>query len=120
LSVATVTAWVPADGSLLVRLVRNLVDNALRHARRAVRVVVTCEGAEALVRVWNDGPPIPDDDLERIFQPFTRLDEARASDDGGAGLGLSIARQVAEVHGGSLVAEPCTDGASFVARLPLA
>mgnify|MGYP001168467129 FL=1 len=120
LSVVVTEAWVVADAALLVRLVRNLVDNAVRHARLRAEVSVTIEGDMAHLRVSNDGEPIPEQDLARIFEPFTRLDEARANDDGGAGLGLSIARSVAEVHGGTLLAEPCAEGATFVATLPLA
>lgn len=120
LSVVVTEAWVVADAALLVRLVRNLVDNAVRHARLRAQVSVTIEGDMAHLRVSNDGEPIPEQDLARIFEPFTRLDEARANDDGGAGLGLSIARSVAEVHGGTLLAEPCAEGATFVATLPLA
>lgn len=120
LTVEVGEAWVAADASLLVRLVRNLVDNAMRHAVRRIRVAVAVEDAQAVLRVWNDGPAVPEAERERIFEPFTRLDEARASDDGGAGLGLSIARRVAEVHGGTLTVDPSAEGAQFVARLPLA
>ena len=74
----------------------------------------------ARVRVWNDGAPIPEAERERIFEPFTRLDEARTTDEGGAGLGLSIARRVTELHGGSLVVGSTESGAEFVATLPLA
>ena len=119
-AVRVAEAWVAADPALLVRLVRNLVDNATRHARTAVTVTVDAEDFVAQLRVWNDGAPIPEAERERVFEPFTRLDEARATDEGGAGLGLSIARRVAEMHGGSLVVEPCDDGAAFLASLPLA
>ena len=120
LSVDSGVAWVAADAALLVRLVRNLVDNALRHAHTAVRVIVGSEGEVARLRVWNDGAPIPEADRERIFEPFTRLDEARTTDEGGAGLGLSIARRVTELHGGSLIVGATDAGAEFVATLPLA
>ena len=74
----------------------------------------------ARVQVHNDGEPVPVDQLEHIFEPFTRLDDARTRDEGGAGLGLSIARRIAEVHGGSLIAAPVTDGATFVLDVPVA
>lgn len=113
-------AWVAADSALLLRLVRNLVDNSLRHARSAVRITVGTDGDAARLRVWNDGVAIPESDRERIFEPFTRLDEARTTDEGGAGLGLSIARRVTEMHGGTLVVGASETGAEFVATLPLA
>lgn len=109
-----------ADPALMVRLMRNLVDNGLRHARASVRVTVDGNGATARLRVWNDGAPIPAAERERIFQPFTRLDEARARDEGGAGLGLSIARRIAEMHGGSIAVEGLDEGAAFVVLLPVA
>ena len=115
---------VAGDAALLVRLLRNLVDNALRHAAARVEVTVASDGADpvrsATIRVWNDGEAVPDVDRERVFLPFTRLDSSRASDAAGAGLGLSIARRIAEVHGGTLTVEPSPHGALFVARLPVA
>ena len=119
-TVESSSAWVSADAALLVRLLRNLVDNALRHAITAVRITVGTEGDVARLRVWNDGASIPVAERERIFEPFTRLDEARTADEGGAGLGLSIARRVTELHGGSLVVGATDEGAEFVATLPLA
>lgn len=113
-------AWVAADSALLVRLVRNLVDNSLRHAHEEVRITVGIDGDVARLRVWNDGVAIPEADRDRIFEPFTRLDEARTTDEGGAGLGLSIARRVTELHGGTLVVGASASGAEFVATLPLA
>jgi signal transduction histidine kinase len=112
--------WVSADAALMVRLVRNLVDNALRHAQLSVHITVGVESGSACLRVWNDGAAIPLADRERIFEPFTRLDEARTTDEGGAGLGLSIARRAAELHGGSLVIGSTDTGAEFIAVLPLA
>ncbi|MCY7301326.1 MAG: HAMP domain-containing histidine kinase [Ilumatobacteraceae bacterium] len=119
-TVESSSAWVAADAALLLRLVRNLVDNALRHAHQAVRITVGVEGDAARMRVWNDGAPIPEGDRDRIFEPFTRLDEARTTDEGGAGLGLSIARRVTELHGGTLVVGSSDTGAEFIASLPLA
>ncbi|MEV0613573.1 ATP-binding protein [Nonomuraea sp. NPDC050404] len=99
----------------LDRLVTNLADNAVRHAASTVRVRVAVEGSEAVLEVHDDGPGIPVDQREAVFDRFTRLDEARARDAGGAGLGLPIARDIALLHKGSLV---YTD-AGFVARFPL-
>ncbi|MBT2226499.1 HAMP domain-containing histidine kinase [Nonomuraea sp. NEAU-A123] len=99
----------------LARLVTNLVDNAVRHAATVVRVRVHEEDGQAVLRVLDDGPGIPEGQREAVFDRFTRLDEARARDVGGAGLGLPIARDIASLHGGTLVAEE----GGFIARFPL-
>jgi signal transduction histidine kinase len=96
------------------RLVTNLVDNAVRHAATSVEVVVRREAAHAVLEVLDDGPGIPADQREAVFDRFTRLDEARARDAGGSGLGLAIARDIATLHQGTLRA---VDG-GFVARFP--
>ena len=70
---------------------------------------------DAVLTVADDGPGIPADERERVFQRFTRLDDARSAD-GGAGLGLAIARDIAERHGGTLTLD---DGSRFVLRLPV-
>ncbi|MFF0009880.1 sensor histidine kinase [Streptomyces sp. NPDC005374] len=104
----------------LERVLGNLLDNAQRHARSAVTVTVRRDGAWAVVEVADDGDGVPPADLERIFERFVRLDEARARDDGGAGLGLAIARDVAARHGGTLtVRDAPTGGALFELRLPV-
>ncbi|MBN6050378.1 HAMP domain-containing histidine kinase [Nonomuraea sp. RK-328] len=88
----------------LSRLVTNLLDNARRHAETTVTVRVRPGDGVAMLEVLDDGPGIPPEHREAVFDRFTRLDEARARDDGGAGLGLPIARDIAGLHGGSLVA----------------
>ncbi|MGW5686563.1 ATP-binding protein [Nonomuraea sp. NPDC003754] len=98
----------------LSRLVTNLVDNAVRHAATAVEVRAYEKDGEAVLEVLDDGPGIPPEHREAVFDRFTRLDEARARDGGGAGLGLSIARDIATLHGGTLAVR---DG-GFVARFP--
>jgi signal transduction histidine kinase len=98
----------------LDRLVTNLVDNALRHASTRVLVRVRTDGDRAVLQVHDDGPGIPPEQREAVFDRFTRLDEARARDAGGAGLGLSIARDIALLHGGTLTAED----AGFIATFP--
>jgi signal transduction histidine kinase len=101
-------------------VVRNLVDNARRHARTVVAVELTGmpEGG-ALLTVADDGPGVPESDRERVFERFVRLDEARSRADGGAGLGLAIVRAVVAAHGGTV---RCTraesGGARFEVRLP--
>ncbi|MDK1346455.1 HAMP domain-containing sensor histidine kinase [Streptomyces sp. 378] len=105
----------------LGRVLANLLDNAERHARSAVTVSVRRAGDRAVVGVADDGDGVPEGDRERIFERFVRLDDARSRDDGGAGLGLAIARDVAVRHGGTLTAgRGPAGGALFELRLPLA
>ncbi|MBL1102225.1 sensor histidine kinase [Streptomyces coffeae] len=120
--VPVVTELSPAEvtGSRgqLSRVLGNLVDNAQRHARGEVRVSVRTEGGRAVLAVADDGGGVPEGERERIFERFVRLDEGRSRDDGGAGLGLAIARDVAERHGGTLtVREGPGGGALFELRL---
>jgi signal transduction histidine kinase len=100
----------------LVRVVRNLVDNADRHAATLVSLSLTTDDDEARLLVADDGPGIPLADRERVFERFTRLDDARARSSGGTGLGLPIARQILLAHGGTIEA---TDEGLLV-RLPSA
>ncbi|WP_431920706.1 ATP-binding protein [Nonomuraea jabiensis] len=99
----------------LDRLVTNLADNAVRHASSTVRVRVHAEEDQAVLQVQDDGPGIPPEQREAVFARFTRLDEARARDAGGAGLGLPIARDIAHLHGGTLVYAD----SGFIAKFPL-
>ncbi|MEV4450667.1 ATP-binding protein [Streptomyces mirabilis] len=105
----------------LVRLLTNLLDNAQRHADRRIELVLTADpdAGLAVLEVTDDGPGIPEADRERVFERFTRLDDARSRDLGGAGLGLAIARDIAHQHQGTLRVEPHPYGAGIVARLPL-
>lgn len=114
-------ATVRGDPGQLGRVVRNLLDNAVRHATSAVAVALRVEGDEAVLVVTDDGPGIPAERVEEAFERFTRLDEARSADDGGTGLGLAIVRDVVEGHGGSVTIDPeHRSGARLVVRLPLA
>jgi signal transduction histidine kinase len=99
-----------ADPDRIGQVLRNLLDNAIRHARSSVRVSLTATGEEAVVAVDNDGPPVPEADRARVFDRFVRLDETRDRDTGGAGLGLAIAADIARAHGGSLTAGEADDG----------
>ncbi len=106
------------DPVALGQVVRNLLDNAVRHARSRVTVELHPAGpggGEVVLVVSDDGPGIPPEERERVFERFVRLDEARARDAGGSGLGLAIVRSVVEAHGGSVTVQ---DGARFVVRLP--
>ena len=114
-------ARVRGDARLLGQLVRNLADNAARHARSAVAIGVTGRGAEVLLTVDDDGAGVPPDERDRIFERFVRLDEARARDAGGSGLGLAIVRAIAEAEGGGVrVEDSPLGGARFSVVLPAA
>jgi len=113
---------VAVDPRAVRRAVANLVANAARHAAGEVVVRVTSEPGGAVLDVLDDGPGIPPADRERVFERFTRLDDARDRDAGGTGLGLSIARAAVERDRGSVRAEepPGGRGALLRVRLPLA
>ncbi|UKF24084.1 MULTISPECIES: sensor histidine kinase [Clavibacter] len=115
-------ARVDGDARLLALAVRNLAENAARHAASTVTVTTaaTVEGVE--LAVDDDGLGIPAAERERVLDRFVRLDEGRDRDSGGSGLGLAIVRAVAEAHGGSARVEeaPGGGGARVVLRLPAA
>jgi len=96
----------PVDGDpdALSRIVRNLVDNAARHAAGRVALSLGEEDGRVVLTVDDDGPGIPEADRERVFERFVRLDGARARDDGGSGLGLAIVAELVAAHGGTVVA----------------
>ncbi|MGW4627001.1 ATP-binding protein [Streptomyces rubiginosohelvolus] len=103
----------------LSRVIGNLLDNAQRHAEGGVAVSVAADGRGVRVEVRDDGAGVPEDERERIFERFVRLDDARSRDDGGAGLGLAIARDVAARHGGTLTVHRAAEGgAAFRLWLP--
>ncbi|MFI7290247.1 sensor histidine kinase [Streptomyces anulatus] len=103
----------------LSRVIGNLLDNAQRHAEGSVAVSVAADGRGVRVEVRDDGAGVPEDERERIFERFVRLDDARSRDDGGAGLGLAIARDVASRHGGTLTVHRAAEGgAAFRLWLP--
>lgn len=122
----------------LGRVVRNLVENAARHATSTVVVELRSDGDEVELVVADDGPGIPPEDRQRVFDRFTRLDEGRSRDHGGFGLGLAIAREVVLAHGGRIWVDDvppavatvpgavrhhdgtrAAGGARFVVRLPV-
>ncbi|MGW5381779.1 sensor histidine kinase [Nocardia sp. NPDC003963] len=106
--------------SQIGRVLGNLVDNAQRHAATAVRVTLKRRGGRAVLAVADDGPGVPEADRERIFQRFVRLDDARSRDDGGAGLGLAIVRDVVQRHEGTIRVESAdSGGARFVVEFRL-
>ena len=112
-------ARVLGDQQSLGQALRNVVDNAARHARTTVRLVLTVTATDAIVWVDNDGPTIPVEDRERVFERFVRLDEARTRDVGGSGLGLAISRAALRAHGGDARVVDGPDGwCRFELRLP--
>ncbi|MEV5745231.1 DUF4153 domain-containing protein [Microbispora rosea] len=124
-----------ADGALLAQVLANLLDNAVRHSPSGgtVRVEARPSGANLEISVVDDGPGIPQAERARVFERFSRLDAGRAADAGGAGLGLAIAKEIVELHGGSIaVSDPApairraagrgretTPGCRMVVVLPL-
>jgi signal transduction histidine kinase len=103
------------------RVLRNLLDNAQRHAKDMVRIEVSRNGSHAEMAIVDDGEGIAEADRERVFQRFTRLDTSRSRGQGGTGLGLSIVRDIVEAHEGSIrVVGSAEGGARFVLHLPLA
>ncbi|MCB9751632.1 MAG: HAMP domain-containing protein [Myxococcales bacterium] len=112
-----------ADATLLERLLSNLLSNARRACPDGEIVVLARRHADHTELAVEDcGPGIAPEDREVIFEPFHRLDRARARDEGGVGLGLHLCRQIAHAHGGTIVAEDRRDGgpgARLVFRVPL-
>jgi len=113
-------ARIRGDLSGISRLVRNLLDNATRHARSQVLVTSTASATAVTLTVEDDGPGVPVADRSRVFERFARLDEARSRADGGTGLGLAIAHAIVEAHDGSIaVDDSALGGARFVVTLPV-
>ena len=109
----------PVQVTWLKRALRNLIANAVRYGERA-EISLLGEGGEAVLRVADRGPGIPEDRLEAMTEPFTRGEASRNRETGGAGLGLTLARAIAEQHGGRLVlANRLEGGLAAEIRLPL-
>jgi signal transduction histidine kinase len=109
-----------ADQNLIRQMILNLVENAVRHTPvgGSVQVALDADAERARIAVSDTGPGVPESERERIFERFVRLDAAGS--DGGGGLGLPIARWVAQLHRGTLALEATGPGGScFVAVLPL-
>ena len=118
---------VEADSNLLRSAVENVIRNATRYTAEGTTVEVRLErqqaanGQEIVVRVLDSGPGVPDEALQKIFEPFYRLDDARNRQTGGAGLGLSIADRAIRLHGGQLRASNRKEGGLEVEiRIPAA
>ena len=112
-------ARVHGDAGQLARALRNLVDNAVRHASSKVGIGVMLVGEHAVIEVTDDGPGIPAADRERVFDRFVRLDESRDRGAGGTGLGLAIVREIVATHGGTItISDAPGGGALFRLELP--
>lgn len=113
---------VHGDRDLLGTAIHNLIENAIRYSPENTRVQVTLDqlGDQARLEVKDQGPGIPPEDLDRIFERFYRVDPARSRQTGGTGLGLSIVRHILAQHGGQvLVDSQLGEGSSFTLLLPL-
>lgn len=109
--------------TLLEQMIYNLVENAVRYNESSgqVRVQVSQEGPDAVVRVADTGPGIPESAQEKIFERFYRLDKSRSKETGGTGLGLAIVKHAALYHNGEVTLESEEgQGTTFTVRLPLA
>ena len=109
---------VPGSYDELYRALANLVDNGVRHAASGVDVAVEVTGDATCVTVTDDGTGIPEADRERVFDRFTRLDDARDRDSGGTGLGLAIARELLRRNGAQVSLEDAAPGVRAVVTLP--
>lgn len=114
------------DPALLHSAIENVVRNATRYGREGTTVTIHAEKAQrwgvqdAVIRVADSGPGVPEDSLEKIFHPFYRIDDARGRSTGGVGLGLAITDQAVRLHGGSIKASNLPEGGLLVEiRLPL-
>jgi signal transduction histidine kinase len=110
--------WTIGEPDALRRVVANVLDNAVRHARTAVEVGVRSGPSGPVVTVTDDGPGIPAADRDRVFERFTRLDDARARDAGGAGLGLAIVRELVRRHAGTVALDDAGPGLRVEITLP--
>ncbi|WP_460072674.1 sensor histidine kinase [Streptomyces sp. YKOK-I1] len=117
---STAPAHAHGSADAYERLLRNLIDNAARHAAHRIQITIRNQDDWIVLTVHDDGPGVPTEDAERIFERFVRLDDARSRDHGGTGLGLAIARDLAHRHRGTLTLTPRTLGACFQLRLPRA
>jgi len=111
-----------ADQDLILQLMLNLLDNSVKYTPTGGRIEIACRAAngQAEVTVADTGPGISAEHLPHIFDRFYRVDKARTRAEGGAGLGLSISRWIAEAHGGTLRAESTPgEGSKFILRLPV-
>jgi signal transduction histidine kinase len=116
---AVTAARVRGDSDALRRVLRNLGENAARHASGRVAITLVDVGDDVVLTIDDDGPGIAESERERVLRRFVRLDEARSRDDGGSGLGLSIVDEVVRAHCGSVsISQSPLGGARVEVRLP--
>lgn len=112
-------ARVRGDRAKLGQLLRNLADNAARHAEQQVRITSSEDDSFGCLVVEDDGAGVPEAERERVFGRFVRLDDSRARESGGSGLGLAIVQEIVKAHGGSVwIEESDLGGCRVVVRLP--
>lgn len=111
---------VKGDPDKLGRVFDNLLRNAISYSYpdTVIHIRARAVKGEILIEFINRGPEIPERQLSTIFEKFFRMDSARSSETGGAGLGLAIARQIVTAHGGTIAAENCEEGIKFIVKLP--
>lgn len=109
------------DSNKLERVFDNLIRNAVNYSYTGTEISITLEqdSIGVLLHIKNHGKTIPAEKLSHIFEQFFRLDSSRATATGGAGLGLAIAKEIVELHGGSITAESADESITFTVRLPL-
>jgi len=112
--------YCPVDTLALQRVLTNLLDNAVRYSNSPVELHCDCDAVAAVIRVLDRGPGIPEQDRDKVFQPFHRLEGSRSRRTGGSGLGLAITRQLCDVHGWDIQLLPRTGGGTEAhLRIPL-
>lgn len=122
LNIAGGEVMLRCDADKMQRVFDNLLRNAVNYsfANTEIRISVAGRGGWLRIRVANQGDTIPEEKLGRIFEQFYRLDAARSAQNGGAGLGLAIAKQIVELHGGTITAASKQETTEFVVSLPIA
>ena len=107
----------PGRPELLHSAIENVIRNALHYTREGTAVEINLEcgnGRNALVRIRDHGPGVPEAALDKLFEPFYRIDQARNRQAGGAGLGLAITQRAVQLHGGMVSASNAADGGLIV------
>lgn len=110
-----------ADAEKIVRVFNNLISNALKYGVGGKKITIEAQkvGKEVIISVNNDGPEIPEESLNQLFDRFYRVEESRSQETGGTGLGLAIAQSIVTLHGGYIYARSDSHLTSFVLHLPL-